>query len=838
MTAKRLWMLTAASFLVLLAFGGVLEWQRERSRIAQKRHNGFIAATEYSERLKDRLSRSLAAAYALSAVVHQTDGKVERFDSFAENLMHVYGGISSLQLAPSGVIQSIHPLKGNEAAMGHRLFADPKRNQAAIVARQTGEMTLAGPFELIQGGVAVVGRLPIFLSSSAEPDKFWGFATVVIGIPELLNSSDFEKLEISGYNYQLWHIARETGSRSVFASSHGSNLTDPLSYAFDVPNGKWHLSFAPRQGWYSMPATLAESSIVLVVALGLTALIHFFLRQPLILSKQVAEQTAELRNANANLESEVQERATAQRALAESERRFRSIFEHAPVGIINIARDGKLLGSNLAFQKMLGYTAEELSQMTVMDITHPNDLERTMEAFRVFCETRANIAELEKRYLRKDGKPIWVQVNASTVLDEDGNFSHSVTMLLDITERNNLESRLRQSEKMQAIGTLAGGIAHDFNNILAAIRGNAKIISEDLPPGHPCLENIDEVNKASRRAAELVRQILSFSRASDSERAPLSITPLVSDALKLLQATLPSTILIQTDFPKEDLFVQSNPTEMHQILLNLGSNAEHAMRGGTGKLVVSLSSEDIQAPAVLQQTGLPPGRYVILTVTDTGMGMSPDVSVRAAEPFFTTKPVGQGTGLGLSVVHGIMASVGGTLSIESRPGIGTKIALYFPQIAESLTMQDQESTPPQKGHGERILFIDDEEQLVFLAKRMLGRLGYQVFGYTQPEAALQAFLDNPNEFDAVMCDVSMPGMSGFEVVKKMREVKTSAPIVIMSGYIRAEDEVRAKEVGVTDIILKPNTVEEIGPILHRIFNNMPATRVSRAFLGETHQSAY
>jgi signal transduction histidine kinase/ActR/RegA family two-component response regulator len=383
-------------------------------------------------------------------------------------------------------------------------------------------------------------------------------------------------------------------------------------------------------------------------------------------------------------------------------------------------------------------------------------------------------------------------------------------------DRERAQAQLRQAQRIQSLGTLAGGIAHDFNNVLVAIGGNVELAAHGLPADHPARKHLQRVERATRRAADLVRRILAFSRPQEPRRASIRLQPVVEEVLKLLRATLPATIEIRTRFDAGTPDVLADSGQVHQVLLNLGTNAAHAMAERGGVLEVRLEPVALDAGAPTIPPELRAGRYARLSVRDTGSGMDRATLERIFEPFYTTKAPGQGTGLGLSVVHGIMKSHGAAITVDSQVGVGTTFHLHFP-AAEAAVAEDAERPARERhGHGEHILFVDDEEAIVYVATLILSRLGYRVTGATDAGQALQEFRSRPHEFAAVVTDLAMPGLSGHDLARQIREIRPDIPVVLTSGYVRPEDGEAAQRLGVGDVLLKPNLVGDLGATLHRV----------------------
>jgi CheY-like chemotaxis protein len=384
-----------------------------------------------------------------------------------------------------------------------------------------------------------------------------------------------------------------------------------------------------------------------------------------------------------------------------------------------------------------------------------------------------------------------------------------------------MEEHLMHAQKMEALGTLTGGIAHDFNNILLAIGGNARLAIDELPPDHPIQHKLHEIAKAGARASSLVRQILAFSRHQNPDRKAIAVQPVVEEALRLLHATLPARIGIRSSFAVDLPNISADSTQLHQVIMNLGTNAARAMDEAGGVLEVSAKTCSVQSDQPDGLAQVRDGDYVRISVRDSGCGMDRATMERIFDPFFTTHAPGHGTGLGLSVVHGIMKDHDGAITVYSEPGKGTIFHLYFHSAAETADQSTHPATTP-RGNSEHLLYVDDEEALVLLARRSLRRLGYQITGYTDPAQALQAFTENPDKFSAVVTDLSMPGMSGVELARQILQIRPDVPIVMTSGYIRPEDELEAQRVGVRELLLKPDTVDDLAAALQRVFASVSA----------------
>ena len=440
---------------------------------------------------------------------------------------------------------------------------------------------------------------------------------------------------------------------------------------------------------------------------------------------------------------------------------------------------------------------------------------------------------VEHRVRRLDGEWLWNRSEGRVVeRAPDGRALRIAGVNRDITERKQaeaarhaLEAQLRESQKMEAIGTLAGGIAHDFNNILGAIIGNVALAREHLGE-HAAQANLKQINKAAMRARGLVQQILAFSRRQPPELRNQPLRPLVQESLALMRSTLPAGVVLDVELSDVPLHVHADATQMHQVLMNLCTNAWHALRGKSGRIGVGLEPVDLDAAAAQRPGGLPPGGYAHLWVSDDGCGMDVATLSRIFEPFYTTMPVGQGTGLGLSVVHGIVAAHHGVITVQSEPGRGTTFNLYFPLLElhagaalpsgwGSLEMLES------IGQGEHVLCIDDDEVMLPLVEQILRRLGYRVTCYQDPGEALAAVRLQPRDFDLVVSDFNMPQCSGLDVAREVARVRPDLPVVINSGYIDDALRADAMRAGVRGLIQKENTLEELGAMVQRLLRTDP-----------------
>ena len=422
--------------------------------------------------------------------------------------------------------------------------------------------------------------------------------------------------------------------------------------------------------------------------------------------------------------------------------------------------------------------------------------------------------KVEYRLLHPDGEWRWYRQRGVAVRDAAGRPTRMAGSIEDIserkrseTERERLESQLRQAQKLEAIGTLAGGIAHDFNNILAAILGYGEMALKDAAEGSAQRRHIDAAMSAGMRAKSLVERILAFSRSGMGERVPVHVQSVVAEALELVAASLPAGITLERQLDAGDAGVLGDPTQVHQVVMNLCANAVQAMKS-SGTLSVALRHVQLSHPRCTTSV-LASGSYIALSVRDTGSGIAPQLLDRIFDPFFTTKQVGVGTGLGLSLVHGIVTDLDGGICVDSVPGAGSTFCVYLPWQGAVAAPSALEELQAPNGNGETILLIDDEEPLVRLGEEMIARLGYEPVGFTSSLAALASFKAEPQRFSAVLSDEAMPEMTGSELVQQLRRIRPDIPIVMMSGYVTSALAARARDAGVIEVLSKPLVTRDI-----------------------------
>jgi PAS domain S-box-containing protein len=499
-----------------------------------------------------------------------------------------------------------------------------------------------------------------------------------------------------------------------------------------------------------------------------------------------------------------------QEALRESDRQFRQVVENITevFWVMDTATNAMLYVSP-AYAEIWGRSCESLcaDQRTWLGSVHPEDRERVGHA-RATGYVRGDYDETF-RIVRPDGTVRWIHSRAFPVPDQSGEVHRLVGVSEDITKYRIMEEQFRQAQKLEAIGTLAGGVAHDFNNILAAINGYTELALLTLRESPDVRESLEAVLKASSRAADLTRQILMFSRQQPLERRPILLHSIAAECIALLRATLPATIEFDTSLAADAPTVLADATQIHQILMNLGTNAWHAMKDHPGRLQVRLEKCLVDAAYASTHPQLRVGTYARISVSDTGSGMDQARLRRIFEPFFTTKPIGEGTGLGLAVVHGIMDSHDGVITVYSQPGEGTVFHLYFPAHAGAAAAPAIADETLPRGHGERLLFVDDEELLALLGQKTLAALGYEVEFTTQSKTALAMVRADPSRFALVFTDQTMPEMTGLALATQLRAIRPGLPIILTTGYGLSLTPERLAAAGIGQLLLKPTTLHSL-----------------------------
>lgn len=521
-------------------------------------------------------------------------------------------------------------------------------------------------------------------------------------------------------------------------------------------------------------------------------------------------------------------RIKTEASLKENLERLKLVMTNLPLVLGRLYPDDTVdfLGNNL--EQLTGFSPQEFAPggRPWTEVVLEEDREPARASFLQALGTDRTYVR-QYRVRTADGRTIWIQENGQITCDAQGRVRHTDIVLLDVTARKQaeemrpqFEAQLRQVQRMDAIGSLAGGIAHDFNNILGVMVGYTEMVLMSLPEDDGRKRRLQQVLKAGKRGKELVSQILAFSRPSPQERKPMHLSPVIKETLNMLRATLPATIELKVELEKDQDTILADSTQMHQVVINLCTNAAHAMRDQGGVLDISLKAVHLDAKTAAQFHGLSAGPHIRLIVRDTGHGMDRDTLEKIFDPFFTTKKMEEGTGMGLAVVHGIIKAHKGAITVQSEVGRGTEFQIYLPQV-EAAELPGGVETPKIENGKERLLFVDDEEWLVDMWKEILESLGYRMTVTTKPLEALEIFKARPREFDLVIADQTMPQMTGLELAQELIALRPELPVILVTGYSQLVTPEKALEAGIRDYIMKPLSISELTNAIRKVLGKNP-----------------
>ncbi|MEZ4527843.1 MAG: transporter substrate-binding domain-containing protein [Desulfobacterales bacterium] len=535
---------------------------------------------------------------------------------------------------------------------------------------------------------------------------------------------------------------------------------------------------------------------------------------------------ARVEAATADLREKQQQLLDSEKALRTSQESYKRLYEdtyndrEVYRSLLNSSADAIAICDlnetvryiNPSFIRMFGWTTEEL-EGRALPFVPEEEFRHNRQMIQDIISHNTACQGIAASRLAKDGHVIEVSISASLYADHEGKAAGILMILRDMSETRKLEARLRQAQKMEAIGTLSGGIAHDFNNILSAIIGYTEIARLHVPEPGKTKDSLEKVIQAGNRARELIRQILSFSRQTQGNLSPIRLAPVVKEALKLIRASLPSTIRIAHQFDSSLKYVNANPVEIHQIIMNLCTNAHHAMRKKGGLLRVSMEKLEISAEKPDQYPGMKPGIWQQISVSDTGHGIEKSIMEKIFDPYFTTKPRDEGTGIGLSVVHGIVKRHGGIIAVESQPGRGTVFRVCFPQL-DYMSEEKTSDSKKKSVSGTESSSADDEQFLIL--KEILSGMGYKVTAVNDSAEALHLFSQSPDQFDVLVTDMTMPGMTGTDLAEEIRKIRPGIPIILCTGYSETVTADMAAEMGIREFFMKPINYYDLARAIRKL----------------------
>lgn len=501
--------------------------------------------------------------------------------------------------------------------------------------------------------------------------------------------------------------------------------------------------------------------------------------------------------------------------ISEAENNYRYLFESAPDGIDILDKNGTLVDCNNTVSSLLGYSREELIGKHFTEIMTEKSARLFKDKFSAFkslhkCEGRIEL-------MRKDGKNIDIWRKAVPLVDSADKFKGVLGFNRDITNEVELKFQLAHTQRIEIIGTLAGGIAHDFNNILSPIIGYSEMAIMDVPENSKLSKNLHAILAAANRARDLVKQILTFSRQNIQELRPLEIQPVIKEVLGLLRSSLPTTIEIVQHIDNDCGLILADVSQIHQVVMNLCTNAFHAMEDTEGRIEVDLTDVELKADD-LNGMHIEPGSYLCLRVADNGSGIEEAVIDKIFDPYFTTKDKSKGTGLGLSVVHGIVENYGGDVKVYSEPGKGTEFNVYLPETGNNSVLPEIELCDILPGNNERVLLVDDQPEVLEIEQHMLDRLGYQVTVRSSSLEAMELFHAKPDEFDVVITDMTMPNMTGDKLAGKITKIRSDIPVILCTGFSERMSQGNAHSPGISEFIMKPVALEKLSKTLRKVLN--------------------
>jgi PAS domain S-box-containing protein len=816
----------ALGVLVILAFAGSSAYDAWRAY-----HNSLLA----TDRELDNVARALAEQTAWTwqgidlllrdtARWYENDGRKIAPERVGEVLANRAAGVRQVRLLTIVDAQGIQRYRSRGSSPPHLDVSD----RSYFTAQRDGGAT--GPFMSEPLVTRSENRVGVELSRRLGDDT-GGFAGVVTAIVDLEDLQQFYGAVNLGPGSAI-QLLREDGTLLVRNPSTPGALGHrlPQLVALPIAQAKRLLNPFDGQRDFIAVARVRDAPLELTVTREEAVVLGPWRAQAMRMGLRTLLVTVLGVLGIAGLLRQLRRVEAGERALRESEERYALAMEGANEGHWDwdVATDRLFLSPKMktwagqSGDSQIATRAAWLAQIVI----HPDDLPRFDAALSAHFEGRTPRYECEYRVRQPDGQWLWLFARGRCLRDATGKPFRFVGSATDITaekqaqtDKEHLEAQLRQSQKMEAIGTLAGGIAHDFNNILGAILGYGELAQQHAAAGSAMRRYLDNVMRAAGRAKALVDRILGFSRMGLGERVPVNVQAVIEETLELLPAALPPGIRLEKTLEAGDAAVIGDATHLHQVAMNLCTNAIHAMERG-GVLSVVLERVRLSERRALSRGTLSPGEYVRLDVSDTGTGIPAAVLERMFDPFFTTRGVGEGTGLGLSLVHGIVSELGGVIDVATRAGQGTTFQIWLPVSGEAKRPAAEVVRELPRGHGETVMIVDDERPLVALATEMLADLGYEPVGFESSRAALQALRAQPQRFDLLLTDEAMPDMVGTELVHEIRQIQPTLPIILMSGNGGAQLKQKAGAIGANEVLRKPLQSRDLAESLARVLESV------------------
>jgi PAS domain S-box-containing protein len=767
-STSRPLVVAALVFALAALLSAALIWRMELQRLQVERARVTDLAANHARALQISIERALTAAYSLAALVRLGNGTVTTFDAIVGGMLPYYPGASALELAPGGVITNVVPRAGNEKAIGFDLLKDPVQRQEAALARDTGKLTLAGPINLVQGGLGIAGRLPVFLDDGRGTAAFWGFTLVVLRFPGALVPARFDQLEERGFRYELWRTHPASGQRQVIDASSPTPLVEPVEYSLSLPNGAWTLSVSPARGWGD------PSGLSLKGALGLTfSLILAFMAKLMV----------ELKGHQQGLESLVARRTAEIQA---SEHKFSELLENMHLMAVIFDHEGTITFCNRYLLAQTGWSREEVIGQNWFGRFFPAADGLVAKGLFTEAMSGASLPAHREGPIKTRGGGQRIIVWDTTLLrGAAGEVVGAAGIGLDVTDHRDVEARLLQSQKMEAVGRLAGGIAHDFNNLLTPILGYSEMLRSTLAAGGGEVAQVELITEAALKARDLTRQLLSFGRKQTLDMRIIDLNEVVASFAAILRRTIRESIAIRLEPPTVPACIRADRTQIEQVVMNLVVNAQDAI-ADTGVVTIETESVVLDEEFVRSHPEARQGAFVMLTVRDTGGGIDEKALPHIFEPFFSTKEVGSGAGLGLATVFGIVQQHDGNIWVSSGPGRGTVFTIVFPRVAgvPSPSARTPAAALSQEQASGTILLVEDNQTVLTMVRSLLAGCGYTVIGTHDPLLALHLAADT--RIDLLVTDVVMPGMNGPELYRRLLEARPGLKALFMSGYANGD----------------------------------------------------
>lgn len=756
-----------------------------------------ISKTKLEDSIRIRLGavKSIEALFKIHP--HTT---YDEFSGFAFQLMNSNLPVRALQFADSETsVKYVFPPKTNEITIKKKmtLIKDDERSPYVKKAIQTKKLTIQGPFLLRQGGLGVAARNPIFRDNS-----FFGLAIGIYDITALFNEA------LTGIIPEELNIVIKDKNGGVI---YGNKVNSAISFSDSLSFGNlgWTIESSIKKEAFSLP--FLYRIIFIGPAASLILCLFFLLKNNLDKNRELEEavhkKTLHLKKANENLVIEMNRRKKTEDELFEEKLKYQDLYDNAPVMLLEAdPQDFKIKSFNKTLINFTGYEESELLNSAIFEFfTDSFSKEKIMSEL----SQKGEINDLEQKIIKKDKTPADTILTVKEVKNTRGDLVSIRASFLDISEKKKLENRLLQTNKMEAIGKLAGGIAHDFNNILSAIMGYSELSLYEIDGTHSLKSNLEEILKASTRAKGLIKQILSFSRNSQVIFDDIDIKALIFDSVSMLKGSIPPEISIKINAKGNDYKTAGDPIKIHQVLLNLITNSVSAIDREKGLIEITLEKIKIDHSNKNQFPEFYLGRYIRIIVKDNGTGIKSEDLKNIFDPYFSTKEIDKGTGLGLSVVHGIIKSHKGYITVYSEFNKGAEFHIYLPVTEKQIKIEKTYTAAPEGGN-EKILLVDDEISILDLERKFLENIGYYVSCETNPLSAVKLISEEPDFFDLVITDITMPEMSGDILIEQIREIRPDIPVIVYTGFNEKMNQIKSRT---EYFLMKPIDLKKLAVVI-------------------------